>query len=102
MKVIDLDASKWSNAIVFYDDLLSALEAPHWHGYNINALIDSVVWGGINALEPPYTVRIYNLDTAAPDARDELEAFIGCLPEQKREYIRQNGFEPQVFLEIIT
>ena len=102
MKRVDLDASKWANAIAFYDDLLGALEAPHWHGYNINALIDSVVWGDINAVEPPYTVRVHNLYAAAADARDILEAFISYLPEQKMEYIKQNGYGPQVFFEIIT
>ncbi|MBC9884143.1 barstar family protein, partial [Bradyrhizobium sp. INPA01-394B] len=39
----------------FYDALLAALGAPEGHGRNLNALIDSMVWAGMNAVEAPYT-----------------------------------------------
>ncbi len=100
MKIIELDAAKWRNRRIFYADLLNAVEAPDWHGKNINALIDSIIWGGINALEPPYTIRIRNLAQADAKAREELEGFLSYLPECKAEYLLAEGHTCEVFFEI--
>ena len=91
MRVIELDAARWRTALDLYDDLLGALDAPFWHGRNINALYDSIVWGDINGVEPPYTVRIRNLSQASEDAKEELEVFFKHLPEQEAERVRQEG-----------
>ncbi|BBM04000.1 barstar family protein [Microbulbifer sp. GL-2] len=45
----------------FYNIFLSQVKAPDWHGRNLDALIDSIVTGDINSIEPPYT--IHNLNT---------------------------------------
>jgi RNAse (barnase) inhibitor barstar len=58
MRWIELDGGSWTTALDFYTALLGALGAPKGHGRNINALIDSMIWGGMNAVEPPYTIRI--------------------------------------------
>ena len=50
MRRIELDAKSWMKILDFYQDLLKALGAPEWHGRNLNALIDSMIWGGINEL----------------------------------------------------
>jgi hypothetical protein len=50
VRTIDLDASNWKTIDDFYDALLPELGAPDWHGHNANALNDSVIWGGINAV----------------------------------------------------
>jgi hypothetical protein len=42
----------------FYESILAVLEAPHWHGTNVNALIDSMLYGGINGIDPPYRIWI--------------------------------------------
>jgi RNAse (barnase) inhibitor barstar len=72
MNFIDLDAHQWKTALDFYEALLSALGAPRWHGRNINALIDSMIYGGINEIEPPLTIRITGTENLPADARDEL------------------------------
>ena len=46
MRIIELDAAGWRNVLDFYDALLKALGAPAEHGEGVNALVDSVVWGG--------------------------------------------------------
>ena len=58
MQIIQLDASKWKTVLDFCRAILSAIGAPERHGKSLDAFIDSMVWGGINAVEPPYTVRI--------------------------------------------
>lgn len=76
MKTIALDARHWLSLLDFYDELLSALGAPEWHGRSIDALIDSIIFGGINEVEPPYRVIVGGLDQSAKEAFDELrEAF---------------------------
>ncbi|MGN6424131.1 MAG: barstar family protein, partial [Asticcacaulis sp.] len=72
------------------------------HGRNLNALIDSIVWGDINGIEPPYTIRIYKLSQAAPDAREEYKIFLKYLPECKAEYFAREGRPREVYFEIMT
>jgi hypothetical protein len=52
MKVITLDALGWQSPRDFYAALLPELEAPAWHGRNLDALNDSLNSGGINGVEP--------------------------------------------------
>ena len=73
---IDLVAAEWVTALDFYEALLAALGAPESHGRNVNALMDSMIFGGINKIDPPMVVRISRLNDAGEAARDALiEAF---------------------------
>ena len=72
-RIITLDASGWKTPLDFYDALLPALGAPHWHGRSVNALIDSMVYGGINAVEPPYEIHITGTTHLPPAVRQELD-----------------------------
>jgi len=56
MRVIELDAEAWRTIDDVYDALLPALEAPDWHGRDMDALIDSMGAGSINGIEPPYVL----------------------------------------------
>ena len=100
MQIIELDAARWQTALEFYEDMLSALDAPFWHGRNLNALYDSIVWGGINGVEPPYTVRIHNISQAGEDAKEELDMFLQHLPEQEAEHVRLEGEPSGVIFDI--
>lgn len=69
MRVIELNAMKWKTVIDFYDALLAAIGAPAWHSKSPDALIDSMVWGGMNAAEPPpdpNSAKGYRILTAYP------------------------------------
>src|SRR5713101_2430980 len=79
LRIIELDATRWRAALDLYDDLLPALGSPEWHGRNLNALIDSMIWGGINAVEPPYVVVVLNAANLPKDAREEIEFLRGAL-----------------------
>ena len=52
MRIIELDATKWKTYDDFYNAPLPSIGAPKWHGQNLNALVDSMIWGGINAVDP--------------------------------------------------
>lgn len=79
MKVVKLNAFRWASAQDFYAALLSGLGAPDWHGRNVNALVDSMIYGDINALEQPFRVIVRGLDGANRKAREELRYAIDAL-----------------------
>lgn len=83
MRTIELDAAKWKTVLDFYRALLASIGAPEWHGKSTNALIDSMIWGGINAVEPPYTVQISGLSAAPQEIRDEVELVSDMLVEHR-------------------
>ena len=101
MRTIELDATRWTTAWDFYNALLPALGAPTWHGQNINALIDSVIWGGINAVEPPFTIRIRHIGGSPKDVIDEVELAKHALSEARAEFRAQHGRDVDVQLETI-
>lgn len=55
-----LDWKKIEKEEDFYNMFLPQVKAPEWHGRNLDALADSVVTGGINSIEPPYTIHCIN------------------------------------------
>jgi len=83
--VLELDADGWKSASDFYRDLLSAVGAPRWHGTGIDALIDSMVHGGINTIEAPYTVRIANLSRAPIEVGQEVANAIAAIAQAQGE-----------------
>jgi len=100
MTIIELDAANWKTVIDFYHALLSAIGAPEWHGRNPNALVDSMIWGGINSVEPPYSVRISGLSTAPKDVRDHVELVKDDLVEARIYRKRHNGDDIDVSIVI--
>lgn len=55
----------------FYEVFFRQVDAPEWHGRNLNALADSIVTGDINNIEPPYTIRSIDVSNIA----ESLEEF---------------------------
>ena len=79
MRVIKLDASQWKMPLDFYNSLLPHLEAPNWHGTNVNALVDSMVFGNINGIEPPYKIWIVGAAGLATAARQEIDWMVEAI-----------------------
>jgi RNAse (barnase) inhibitor barstar len=73
MRIIELNAKNWRTWQDFYNALLVALGAPEGHGRNLNALIDSMVWGGMNTVEAPYTIRISETEKLSKDVLAEID-----------------------------
>lgn len=85
MKVIAIEAHDWLAPSDFYDSLLSALGAPGWHGQNVNALIDSIIHGDINEVEPPFRVEVSGLREASSGAAAELAYAFAALGSEGAE-----------------
>jgi RNAse (barnase) inhibitor barstar len=100
VQCVDLDASAWTSALDFYEALLTTLGAPRWHGRNINALVDSMVFGGINEIMPPYVVVIRGLDAAPAEVREEIEAARDALIIGQEDFRANTGEEVGVSLEL--
>ena len=91
MKIIVLDAAGWSEPDDFYQAVLPLLGAPGWHGYNLDALWDSVT-SDINDIQPPFTLVVKNASQVPgemtrflskvrrlfQDARDERGIIVEC------------------------
>jgi RNAse (barnase) inhibitor barstar len=73
MRLIELDATRWTRPKQFYRALLSALGAPVWHGHNLDALNDSIFGGHINQVEPPFRIIIKGGDELDPAMRELLK-----------------------------
>ena len=99
MRVIDLDATSWRNVSDFYDALLEALGAPGWHGRSIDALVDSVVWGGINTVAPPYTIRVWHAAEAPKAVVEKIDLAKHAIAEGRSEFRARNGRDVEVELE---
>ena len=55
---------------MFYNKFLPQVNAPEWHGRNLDALADSIVTGDINGIEPPYIIKNINTDSAPENIKE--------------------------------
>jgi len=69
MRRLELDATRWRSVADFYDDLLRALGACAGHRRSPDALIESMIWGGLTEVAPPYVVSVTGLEAACPAVR---------------------------------
>lgn len=101
MRLIELDAQNWQSFHDYLDAIKAALGSPEWHGNNIDAFLDSMVWGGINSVEPPYTVRIKNTKGLRTDILEEIEILKKCIQEHRAESVARRGYDVEVNLDIV-
>jgi hypothetical protein len=99
VREIELDASSWLTVHDFYDALLAVLEAPEWHGRNLNALIDSMIWGGINTLKPPYRIKIVGSRCLPNDLKHNLTTAIQAIVKGRADYRSSRQADVDVSLE---
>ena len=84
---IELDASSWVLVLEFYEALLDVLDATAWHGRNLNALLDTMIWSDdINGLKQPHEIVIKNLGGATQEVREEADLVVRVFAETRREY----------------
>ena len=101
MRQINLDARNWTDITLFYRDILQAIGAPDWHGTSIDALLDSMVWGGINDLEPPYTVYVHNTSCLSYRIFEEVKNLQQSILEHRREFMKGDGRDVCVSIEML-
>ena len=102
MRTVNLDAKNWRTGLDFYRALLAELGAPEGHACNLNAIIDSIIWGGANMVEPPYIVRILGTEKIPKDASDEIELVRHCLDQARIEFRVRRGRDVEVGIEIVS
>lgn len=102
MNKIELNANGWSTIIDFYDDLLKEIGAPSWHGKNVNAIIDSMIWGDINCTEPPYKIMLHGVRNLPTEIQSEIDNTISHIAKARIDYLRRKGREPDVHFCIVS
>lgn len=65
-----------------------------------DALIDSMVWGGMNAVEPPYTIRIFGVGKLPGDVRGHVKIAKEALAKGRMDYRNRRGGDVEVAIEI--
>ena len=102
MRLIELDGKNWQSVLDFYDALLTALGSPDWHGASIDAMINSMIWGEINEVEPPYTIRLVNTRRLPKEIRDEIELLKQELEKARLDHRDREGHDVQANFEIAS
>jgi RNAse (barnase) inhibitor barstar len=71
--ILELDATRWTNADDVWTAVLDALGAPDWHGRNLDALADSLTGVDLNVVNPPFTLRVSGFGLAGRAAQTEAQ-----------------------------
>ena len=102
MHLIELNAGSWKATSDIYADLLPALGAPAWHGDSIDALLDTTIWGGggINTIDPPFSIRIRNSKSAPQEVRDHLKAMADALQKARGQFRQLHGRDIEARLDV--
>ena len=88
MKTLRIDVSDCKYVDDVYGRLLAILDAPEWHGRNLDALWDSIT-SDINGLFPPYCIEVVGYKDAPEPVSALLSRIQAVFEEaQKDENIR--------------
>jgi RNAse (barnase) inhibitor barstar len=93
MREIVICAAEMKTPGDFYAAFLNAVEAPLWHGHNLDALWDSIIAGSINGIEPPYRLTITGVERSSEDCKHLIHCFVALVHEA-----RENGTPVDIFL----
>jgi RNAse (barnase) inhibitor barstar len=86
MKILELDLSKLTSVEDAFEELMMVLEAPEWHGRNLNALRDSVTGNDLNGARAPFEIRLRGR------ASEEVRQLLGMVEDIFKE-ARQYGVD---------
>ncbi|WP_315741719.1 MULTISPECIES: hypothetical protein [unclassified Bradyrhizobium] len=100
MHTIQLDAGSWKTPYDFRAVLKSAIGAPEWHGDTIAAFLDSIFGGGMNALKPPYTLKVVNTKQLAPELKKLVRDLSSAMEETRMRRLARTGEDVAARLEI--
>ena len=100
MHTIELDASSWKTPLEAASALKAALGSPDWHGTNAVAFVDSMVAGGVNALKPPYVIRIVNTSDLGLEAMKFIRDVSDWVEDTRVRRLARTGEDVAVSVEI--
>jgi hypothetical protein len=95
MRMIELDA-KGKTPLDFLQSLAGALGSCEGHGMSADAFVDSMIWGGMNSVEPPYIVQIKNIASAPREVADCVSLMISAIKAARRERVQCRGEDIEV------
>jgi hypothetical protein len=98
MRTIELDASGWKTPIDFLSALRAAIGAPEEHGWNPDAFIDSMVWGGMNSVQPPYTIQIVGAAYVPKEVTEYIFLISSAIKRGREDHCRRRGSDVDVSL----
>jgi RNAse (barnase) inhibitor barstar len=85
VKVVRCDLAGCATSEDVYAKILAGLQAPDWHGRNLDALWDSVTGVEINGLSPPYRVEINGYGVLQKELRDLVDRIEAVFLEAWRD-----------------
>ena len=89
MKIV-IDWEQVDSEEKFFDVFLPQIEAPDWHGRNLDALNDSLVSGGINGVEPPFCIVNNNTGSSSEEMANFQRTVFSIFADA---VIERNGVE---------
>jgi hypothetical protein len=98
-KLIEIDGREWERAADACIGLLTALRPRGAHGASIDAFVDSMIYGGLLCVEPPYEVVIRNIQS--PEAAVFLRDLSVALAYARQERKANRGDDVDVRLRLI-
>jgi Barstar (barnase inhibitor) len=100
MRVIELDATNWRSFQDFNDALKVALGSIKGHGNSANAWIDSMIYGGLNAIEVPYVIRITGTANCDKALKDEIIRLSEMIRDARAWKLKHYGKDVDISLRI--
>jgi len=100
MRLIQLDAKGWKSQLDFIPSLTRALGSCEGHGMSPDAFVDSMIWGGMNSVEPPYTVQISNFNGASKEVADYVSLIISAIREGRHDRFQRRGEDIEVSISV--
>ena len=102
MRLIELDAAGWDSPLDFLRSLKGVLGSPELHGTTPAAFVDSMIYGGMNSVEPPYVVRITNISEVPKEVADYISLMISVIQEARQDRLRRRGDDIEVSIVVGT
>jgi hypothetical protein len=100
MRLIELDARGWNTPLDFVRSLKIALGSPQGHGNSVNAFVDSMIYGGMNSIEPPYAVRITNIGGVPKEVADYISLMISAIQEARLQRLQRRDDDIEVSISV--
>lgn len=98
--LIELDATRWRNVLDFYDALKRALRSPDGHGGSPDAWVDSMIYGGMNGVEPPYVIRIVGTAHCRAGLKAEIDLLAEVIRDARAWKLEHYGVDVEVSFQI--
>jgi len=100
MRIIELDATGWKTPLDFLNALKIALGSCEGHGLSPDAFVDSMIWGGMNSVDPPYEIRICGSWSATEEVRDYIDLMISIIARGRQDKLNLRGDDTEVSIRI--